>query len=66
MTNIAIYNATQQEVEFVESNYEVEHYWQAMEPSDRVYVMDDCAFIDLEELLDYEHEDLLEAGWEVL
>lgn len=66
MENIAIYNATEQTVDMVTSMIEVEHYWQAMEPSDQVYMLEDCAFIDLEELIEFDHNDLLDAGWVVL
>ncbi len=66
MENIAIYNATEQTVDMVTSMIEVEHYWQAMEPSDRVYILEDCSFVDLKELVEFEHNDLLDAGWEVL
>ena len=63
---IAIYNATKQAVKLVDSNVQVQNYWRTLNKNERVYVLDDVAFIDSEELLDYAHEDLLEAGWEVL
>ena len=63
---IAIYNATRQAVKLVDSNVQVQNYWRRLNKNERVYVLDDVAFIDSEELLDYAHEDLLEAGWEVL
>jgi hypothetical protein len=66
MQQIAIYNATKKRVELVTSNTQVENYWRQLRKNERVYVLDDYAFIDTEELLQYEHEDLLEAGWEVL
>ena len=63
---IAIYNATKQAVKLVDSNVQVQNYWRRLNKNERVYVLDDVAFIDSEELFDYAHEDLLEAGWEVL
>ena len=66
MQNIAIYNATKKQVKLVTSNLQVENYWRTLRKNERVYVLDDYAFIDTEELLQYEHDDLLDAGWEVL
>jgi len=64
--NIAIYNATKKAVKIVTSNLQVQNYWRTLNKNERVYVLDDVAFIDAEELVQYEHNDLLEAGWEVL
>ena len=66
MQKIAIYNATKKRVELVTSNLQVQNYWRTLRKNERVYVLEDYAFIDTEELLQYEHDDLLDAGWEVL
>lgn len=63
---IAIWNATRKELHEVDSNLQVENYWRAVDMDEAVYVLDDYAWVDAEELADYAHEDLLEAGWEVL
>ena len=63
---IAIYNATTKAVNIVTSNVQVQNYWRTLNKNERVYTLDDVAFIDSEELFEYEHDDLLEAGWEVL
>jgi hypothetical protein len=63
---IAIYNATKKAVKIVDSNVQVQNYWRTLNKNERVYILDDVAFIDSEELFEYEHSDLLEAGWEVL
>ena len=63
---IAIYNATKKAVKIVDSNVQVQNYWRLLNKNERVYILDDVAFIDSEELFDYEHDDLIEAGWEVL
>jgi hypothetical protein len=56
--NIAIYNATRNEL--VE-NEVGGHNWDVQ--ADDVYALEDYAWVDADELADYEHEDLLEAGW---
>ncbi len=63
---IAIYNATKRAVKIVTSNVQVENYWRTLNKNERVYTLEDFAFIDSEELVQYEHDDLLDAGWEVL
>ena len=63
---IAIYNATKKAVKIVDSNLQVQNYWRTLNKNEHVYVLDDVAFIDSEELFDYAHSDLIEAGWEVL
>ena len=63
---IAIYNATKKAINIVTSNVQVQNYWRTLNKNERVYTLDDVAFIDSEELFEYEHDDLLEAGWEVL
>lgn len=63
---IAIYNATKKQVKLVTSNLQVENYWRTLNRTERVYVLDDYEIIDTEELVQYEHDDLLEAGWTVL
>lgn len=63
---IAIYNATKKQVKLVTSNLQVENYWRTLRKTERVYVLDDYEIIDTEELVQYEHDDLLEAGWTVL
>ncbi len=63
---IAIYNATKRAVKIVTSNVQVENYWRTLNKNERVYTLEDFAFIDSEELMQYEHDDLLDAGWEVL
>ncbi len=63
---IAIYNATKKAVKIVTSNVQVENYWRTLNKNERVYTLEDFAFIDSEELVQYEHDDLLDAGWEVL
>lgn len=63
---IAIYNATKRAVKIVNSNLQVQNYWRTLSKTERVYLLEDFAFIDSEELADYEHDDLLEAGWTVL
>ena len=63
---IAIYNATKKAVKIVNNNLQVQNYWRTLSKGERVYVLDDVAFIDTEELFDYEHYDLIDAGWEVL
>ena len=63
---IAIYNATKKALKVVTSNTQVENYWRQLDKHERVYTLEEFAFVDAEELADYEHDDLLEAGWEVL
>ena len=63
---IAIWNATAGELEEVESELQVENYWRQLEGDEAVYTLTDYAWVDADELADYAHEDLLEAGWEVL
>ena len=63
---IAIYNATKKAVKIVDSNVQVQNYWRTLSKHERVYLLDDVAFSDTEELFDYAHDDLIEAGWEVL
>ena len=63
---IAIYNATKKALKVVTSNTQVENYWRTLDKNERVYTLEDFAFVDAEELADYEHDDLLESGWEVL
>jgi hypothetical protein len=58
---IAVYNATRNEL--VENalgghNFNVQ--------TDDVYALEDYAFVDADELADYEHEDFVEAGWQKL
>lgn len=65
-SKIAIYNATRKQLEEVDSNLQVQNYWRRLSKTERVYTLEDYAFVDAEELEDYEHSDLLEAGWEVL
>ena len=63
---IAIYNATKKALKVVTSNVQVENYWRTLNKNERVYTLEDFAFVDAEELADYKHDDLLESGWEVL
>jgi hypothetical protein len=63
---IAIYNATKKALKVVTSNTQVENYWRTLDKHEKVYTLEDFAFVDAEELADYEHDDLLESGWEVL
>lgn len=63
---IAIWNATTQQLEEVESELQVQNYWRQLEDDEAVYTLTDYEWVDAEELADYAHEDLLEAGWEVL
>jgi len=63
---IAIYNATKKALKVVTSNVQVENYWRTLNKNERVYTLEDFEFVDAEELADYEHNDLLESGWEVL
>lgn len=63
---IAIWNATAGELEEVESELQVENYWRQLEGGEAVYTLRDYAWVDAQELADYAHEDLLEAGWTVL
>jgi hypothetical protein len=63
---IAIWNATTKELEEVESELQVENYWRQLEGTAAVYTLTDYAWVDADELADYAHEDLLEAGWEQL
>ena len=65
MQNIAIYDATRKQLDEVESNLQVENYWRQL-GDERVYTLTDYAFVDADELADYEHNDFIEAGWEVL
>jgi hypothetical protein len=58
---IAVYNATRNElVENVVGghNFNVQ--------ADDVYALEDYAFVDADELADYEHDDFVEAGWQKL
>jgi hypothetical protein len=58
---IAVYNATRNElVENVVGghNFNVQ--------ADDVYALEDYAFVDADELADYEHDDFIEAGWQKL
>ena len=50
MQNIAIYNATKKRVELVTSNLQVQNYWRTLRKNERVYVLEDYAFLDTEEL----------------
>ena len=58
---IAIYNATRKEL--VE-NEVGGHNWHVH--VDDVYMLEDYAFVDADELADYEHDEFIEAGWTVL
>ncbi len=58
---IAVYNATRNEL--VE-NTAGGHNWNVQ--ADEVYALEDYAFVDADELLDYAYEDFVEAGWEKL
>ena len=63
--HIAIYNATKKALTVVTSNTQVENYWRTLDKNERVYTLEDFTYVD-EGLADYEHDDLLESGWEVL
>ena len=58
---IAVYNATRNKL--VE-NAVGGHNWHVRK--DDVYMLEEYAFIDADELVDYAHEDFVEAGWEKL
>jgi hypothetical protein len=45
---------------------QVENYWRQLEGNEAVYILTDYAFVDSDELADYEHDDFMEAGWEML
>ena len=64
--NIAIYNATAKQLDEVSDNLQVENYWRQLEGNEAVYILTDYAFVDSDELADYEHDDFMEAGWEML
>jgi hypothetical protein len=56
---IAVYNATTKQLvenEIGGHNFDVQAH--------AVYMLEDYAFVDAEELADYTHDDLIEAGWE--
>lgn len=63
---IAVYNATRKQLDEVESNLQVENYWRQLDGDERVYTLEDYAFVDADELADYEHDDFVEAGWQKL
>lgn len=63
---IAIYNATSKRLMEVDSNLQVQNYWRTLRRTERVYVLEDYAFVDAAELADYGHDELIDAGWEVL
>lgn len=63
---IAIYNATRKQLEEVNSNLQVENYWRRLNRHEKVYTLEQYAFVDADELADYEHEDFVDSGWEVL
>jgi hypothetical protein len=63
---IAIYNATKKALKVVTSNTQVQNYWRTLDKNERVYTLEEFAFVDAEELADYAHDDLLESGWTVL
>lgn len=65
-SNIAIYNATRKQLHEVSSNLQVQNYWRTLRKTERVYVLDDYAFVDAAVLKEYEHEQFIEDGWEVL
>jgi hypothetical protein len=64
--HIAIYNATKKALTVVTSSTHVENYWRQRDENEKLYTLEDFAYVDAEELADYEHDDLLESGWEVL
>ena len=63
---IAIYNASKKALKVVTSNVQVQNYWRTLNKNERVYVLDNYAFVDAKVLADYEHNDFIEDGWEVL
>ena len=63
---IAIYNASKKALKVVTSNLQVQNYWRTLSSKERVYLLEDYAFVDAEELADYAHDDFIEAGWTVL
>lgn len=58
---IAVYNATRKEL--VENDIGG-HNWNVQ--ADDVYALEEYAFVDADELADYEHDDFVEAGWQKL
>ena len=63
---IAIFNATKKIADIVDSNLQVQNYWRGLEAHERVYVLENVAFVDATVLADYTHEDFIADGWEVL
>lgn len=63
---IAIYNATRNELEEVECELQVQNYWRQLEADERVYLLEEYAFVDEEAMQGIEHDELIEAGWTVL
>lgn len=63
---IAIYNATRKQLHEVDSNLQVQNYWRTLRKTERVYLLEDYAFVDKAMLKEYEHEQFVEDGWEVL
>ena len=64
---IAIYNAADNELLVVTEQAQVQNYWRQLEDDTTgVYTLTDFAFVDSAMLADYEHEDFVEDGWEVL
>jgi hypothetical protein len=66
VNTIAIYNATSKELVEADGNLQVQNYWRQLDGDERVYTLEDYAWVDLHELAGYEHDDFIEAGWTVL
>lgn len=63
---IAIYNATRNELEEAECMLQVQNYWRQLDTGERVYLLEEYAFVDAEAMQGIEHDELIEAGWTVL
>lgn len=62
----AIWNATTGELEEVASAAQVENYWRQADPAHTVYTLEEYAFVEADLMEGSAHEELLEAGWQVL
>jgi uncharacterized protein YqcC (DUF446 family) len=63
---IAIYNRTRNELEEVDCMLQVENYWRQLDSDERVYLLEEYAFVDASWLDMLAHEHFIEDGWTVL
>jgi hypothetical protein len=64
---IAIYNSADNELLVVTEQLQVQNYWRQLDDDTTgVYTLTEFALVDSTMLADYEHEDFIADGWEVL